>query len=283
MQEKPFRFALVSAGDLSGAVWSARARRAEELGYSTLILPDVLGTPSATLTAMAMAAAATTKLRVGSFVLVNDYRHPALLAREIATLDRLTEGRVELGLGAGAWPEEFQRLGIPYQDAGVRISRLIEGLTIIKQFFTQESVSFSGKYYSVESLRVAPRPLQQPHPPIVIGSGGKRMLTWAAREANTILPTPATDERIGWIREAAGDRLDEIELGQTAFDIELTDGPQSESRSMTSFAVRSRPMTTKQAVELLLARRASLGVSYVPVQESQMENFAPVLARLNGK
>lgn len=283
MREKAFRFGVVSGGHLSSSDWTTLAQRAEMMGYSTLILPDVLGAPSATLTAMAMAGAVTTKLRVGSFVLVNDYRHPALLAREIATLDRLTDGRVELALGAGAWPQEFQQLGIPYEAAGVRVSRLIEGLTIIKQFFTQETVSFTGEYYTIESLRALPRPAQQPHPPIVIASSGKRMLTWAAREANTIFPTPATEERIGWIREAAGARFDEIELGQSAFDIELTDGPRAATRNINGLAVQSHPMTTEQAIDLLLERRARLGISYVPVQEQQMENFAPVLARLNDK
>jgi probable F420-dependent oxidoreductase len=156
------------------------------------------------MTAMAVAATAITKLRVGSYVFVNDYRNPALLAREIATLDLLSDGRVELGLGAGNWQQEFQQIGIPFDRPGVRVSRFAEGLSIIKQFFTGESVNFSGDYYTTSVWHPVPRPVQQPHPPILIGSSGRRMLTLAAREADIILPTPPTEERIGWIREAAG-------------------------------------------------------------------------------
>src|ERR1700730_10399334 len=108
MLNKAFRFGVVTGGHTSRSAWIALAQRVEELGYSSLLLPDVLGTPLATLTALAVAATATTKLRVGSYVIVNDYRNPALLAREIATLDQLSEGRVELGLGAGNWLHEYQ-------------------------------------------------------------------------------------------------------------------------------------------------------------------------------
>src|SRR5579872_1535685 len=107
MAKKAFRFGVVTGGHTSRSTWIALAQRAEELGYSSLLLPDVLSTPTATLTAMAVAATATTRLRVGSYVIVNDYRNPALLAREIATLDLLSDGRVELGLGAGNWPHEY--------------------------------------------------------------------------------------------------------------------------------------------------------------------------------
>ena len=207
-------------------------------GLSSLLVPDVLGTPAATLIALAVAATATTTLRVGSFVFVNDYRNPALLAREIATLDQLSGGRVELGLGAGNWPHDYQQLGIPFDPAGVRVSRFAEGLSIIKQFFTSEIVNFSGKYYTIEGLRSLPRPAQQPHPPIFIGSRGRRMLTLAAREANIIMlpisvpvraeagSTDASiEEKIGWIREAAGERFEQLEFTHSAFGIDLTDSP----------------------------------------------------------
>ncbi|HEY4387464.1 MAG TPA: LLM class flavin-dependent oxidoreductase, partial [Ktedonobacteraceae bacterium] len=142
--KKAFRFGVVTGGHASRSAWITLAQRVEELGYASLLVPDVMGSPLATMTALAVAATATTKLRVGSFVIVNDYRNPALLAREIATLDLLSDGRVELGLGAGNWPHDFQQLGIPMDEAGVRVSRFIEGLSIIKQFFTSETVNFSG-------------------------------------------------------------------------------------------------------------------------------------------
>ena len=280
--KKAFRFGVVSAGHASRSAWIALAQRVEELGYSTLLLPDVLGTPLATITALAVAATATTTLRVGSYVCVNDYRHPALLAREIATLDQLSDGRVELGLGAGNWQTEYQQLGIPFDQAGIRVSRFAEGLSIIKQFFTAEAVNFSGTYYTIEKLHSLPRPVQRPHPPILIGSSGRRMLTLAAREADIILPTPAGEERIGWIREAAGERFEHLELGQAAFDIEVTDSPRAIAPLSQGMPIEALPMTTEQAVEYLLGQREQLGISYIQVQERQFENFAPVAARLHG-
>ncbi|MBO0778860.1 MAG: TIGR03621 family F420-dependent LLM class oxidoreductase [Ktedonobacteraceae bacterium] len=286
--QKAFRFGVVAGGHVSGSAWIALAQRIEKLGYSSLQVPDVLGTPLSTITALTAAASVTTKLRVGSFVFVNDYRHPALLAREIASLDRLSDGRVELGLGAGNWPNDFQQLGIPFDRAGVRVSRFAEGLSIIKQFFTSETVNFSGKYYTAEALRPVPRPVQQPHPPILIGSGGRRMLTLAAREADIIMPAPAQDasleEKIGWIREAAGERFEHLELSQAAFGIDLTDSPvAAPPPSQGGIPVQPRPMTTEQAVAYLVEQRERLGISYIQIQERQIENFVPVLARLNGK
>lgn len=144
MTNKAFRFGVVTGGHSSRLAWIALAKRVEELDYSSLLVPDVLGTPLATLTALAVAATATTKLRVGSFVCVNDYRHPALLAREIATLDLLSDGRVELGLGAGNWQHEYQQLGIPFDKASVRVSRFAEGLSIIKAFLAVKLLISQG-------------------------------------------------------------------------------------------------------------------------------------------
>ena len=283
MTNKAFRFGVVTGGHPSRSSWIGLAQRVEELGYSSLLVPDVLGTPLATLTALAVAATATTKLRVGSFVCVNDYRHPALLAREIATLDLLSDGRVELGLGAGNWQHEYQQLGIPFDKAGVRVSRFTEGLSIIKAFLSGETVNFSGEYYTTTELRPIPKPVQQPHPPILIGSSGRRMLTLAAREADIILLMPPEEEKIGWIQEAAGDRFEHLEFGQTAFGIEVTDSPVAAALSFRGMQVEARPMTTEQVVEHLLQQREHLGISYIQIQERQLENFAPVLARLNGK
>ncbi|MBV9706861.1 MAG: TIGR03621 family F420-dependent LLM class oxidoreductase [Chloroflexi bacterium] len=284
MAKKAFRFGVVTGGHTSRSAWIALAQRVEELGYSSLFVPDVLGTPLATITALAVAAATTTKLRVGSFVFVNDYRHPALLAREIATLDQLSDGRVELGLGAGNWPLDFQRLGIPFDSPGVRVSRFAEGLSIIKQFFTSETVNFVGKYYTTTALNPLPKPVQQPHPPILIGSAGRRMLTLAAREADIILLIPPVEEKIGWIQEAAGERFESLEFGQIAFGIELTDSPVAAAPLVQrGIPIESRPMNTEQAVEHLWEQRERLGISYIQIQERQLENFTPVLARLNGK
>ncbi len=284
MVKKAFRFGVVTGGHSSRSAWIALAQRVEELGYASLLVPDVLGTPLATITALAVAATVTTKLRVGSYVFVNDYRNPVQLAREIATLDQLSDGRVELGLGAGNWPLDYQQLGIPFDKAGTRVARFAEGLSIIKQFFTAETVNFSGKYYTTTALRPVSRPVQQPHPPIIIGSAGRRMLTLAAREADIILLIPPVEEKIGWIREAAGERFEHLELGQPAFGIVLTDSPIAAAPPYQGgIPVEARPMTTEQAVEYLLEQRENLGISYIQIQETQLENFVPVVARLNGK
>jgi probable F420-dependent oxidoreductase len=291
MAKKAFRFGVTTGGRSfsSHADWIALAQRVEELGYSSLLMPDVMRTPLAALTALAVAATATTKLRVGSFVFVNDYRNPALLAREIATLDQLSEGRVELGLGVGALPSDFPQLGIPFDKAGTRVSRFAEGVSIIKQFFANEPFNFSGKYYTMTGLQPVPRPVQQPHPPILIGAGGRRMLTLAAHEADIIMPLvreggPSLEEMIGWIRESAGERSEHLELSQPVFDIELTDSTVPvEPPARDERPIKPRPMTIEQAVEYLQEQREKLGFSYIYIWSRQMENFAPVFARLNGK
>ncbi len=285
--KKAFRFGVVTGGRASRSEWIALAQRVEELGYSSLLVPDVMGTPLATMIALSVAATVTTRLRIGSFVFVNDYRNPVLLAREIVTLDQLSDGRVELGLGAGNWPNDYQQLGIPFDKAGIRVSRFVEGLSIIKAFFTAETVDFSGEYYTTTGLRPLSRAVQQPHPPILMGSSGRRMVTLAAREADIILLASTQraelEEKLGWIREAAGERFEHLEFGQPTFGIELTDGPATAGPSFQRMQVEARPMTTEQAVEHLLGQREDFGISYIQVQETQLENFAPVVARLNGK
>src|SRR5215468_2967950 len=188
--QKTFRFGVVSGGLTSPEAWVAQARRIEELGYASLLMPD---RPSmggfALFSALAIAAAATTSLHVGSYVFCNDYRHPAMLVKEVATLDLLSGGRFELGLGAGVTGYDYQQMGLSFENAGTRVSRVEEAILIIKQFFTREEVNFSGKYYTITGMKALPRPARQPHPPIFIGSGGKRMLTLAARGANIIAPT----------------------------------------------------------------------------------------------
>src|SRR6266567_529357 len=150
---RPFRFGVVIANALSRTAFVTLARRAEELGYTTLLMPDRTITGLAPLTALAIAAEATTSLRVGSYVFCNDYRHPALLAKEVATLDFLSGGRFELGLGAGVGPFDYQQVGLPFEDAGTRVGRLEEALSIIKRFFTEERVNFTGRHYKITEMR----------------------------------------------------------------------------------------------------------------------------------
>ena len=293
---RPFRFGVVAASAPSRTAWITAARRVEELGYATLLMPD---RPSigglAPLTALAVAAEATTSLRTGSYVFCNEYRHPVLLAREAATLDLLSEGRFELGLGAGVGPSEFQQLGIPFANAGTRVGHLEETLQMIKQLFTEETVNFSGKYFTITEMKGYPRPVQKPHMPILVAGAGERMLKLAAREADIVAigsritrqgmdPTDASlEQKIAWIKEAAGERFAELELSQTVYDLVITDSGTDLSSQAGGPPIPKRPLQTEQAVAHLLEQRDRYGFSYLQVYEGQVENFAPVVARLAGK
>ena len=293
---RPFRFGVVTAYAQSHTAWITTARRVEELGYATLLIPDRVSIGSlAPLTALAVAAGATTSLRIGSYVLCNEYRHPVLLAREAATLDLLSGGRFELGLGAGVGPSEFQRIGIPFANAGTRVGHLEETLQILKHLFTEENVNFNGRYYTLTSMKGYPQPVQKPHMPILVAGAGERMLKLAAREANIIAigskitaqgvdPTdPTMEQKIAWIKEAAGERFADLELSQTVYDLMITDSGTDLSTQAGGPPIPKRPMSTGQAVAYLLEQRDRYGFSYLQVYEGQMENFAPVVARLAGK
>jgi len=159
---RPFRFAVTANNARSAEAWVALVRRAEELGYSALLVPDHLGQQLSPMAAIATAAAATTELRVGGFVFANDFRHPLVLAREAATLDLLSDGRLELGLGAGWRTADYRQLGIPYDAPGRRIDRLVEASGLIKRLLAGETVTHDGPHYRLGAARVWPRPLQQP-------------------------------------------------------------------------------------------------------------------------
>jgi probable F420-dependent oxidoreductase len=294
--QRPFRFGVVAAYAPSHTAWITTARRAEELGYATLLMPDRANIGGlAPLTALAVAAEATTVLRVGSYVFCNEYRHPVLLAREAATLDLLSEGRFELGLGAGVGPGEFQQLGIPFANAGTRVGRLEETLQLIKRLFTEETVNFSGKYYTITEMKGYPRPVQKPRLPLLVAGAGERMLKVAAREADIIAigskitgrgvdPTDATlEQKIAWIKEAAGERFADLELSQTIYDMMITDSGTALSPQAGGPPIPKRPLSTEQAIAHLVEQRDRYGFSYLQVYEGQVENFAPVVARLTGK
>jgi probable F420-dependent oxidoreductase len=296
---RPFRFGVVAAAARSADEWVGKARRAEALGYATLVIPDNLQFTLAPLPALATAAAATHTLRVGTYVLANDLRHPVLLAKDVATLDLLSGGRFELGLGAGR-PDsaaENRMLGLPFDSGAVRVARLAESLGILKPLLTGQQVSTNGTCYSVAEAQVSPLPLQQPHPPILIAGSGRHMLRLAAREADIIglgLPPDASEavvaERIGWIREAAGDRFSQIELninlmavaGQVPRWMAARLGLSAQDLAARG-AVSALHGTTDQMCQQLIERRARLGLSYVLVSDEFMELLAPVVERLAGR
>jgi probable F420-dependent oxidoreductase len=221
---KPFRFGVNVGRAGSRAEWAEKARKLEDLGYSALTIPDHLADLLAPMPAMVSAAAATKHLRVGTNVLNNDFRHPVLVAREAATVDLLTDGRLQLGLGAGHMQAEYDQAGWRFDAGGTRVERLAEAVTIIKELFKGEPVTFAGRHYRVTDPTLRPLPVQRPHPPLLIGGNGRRLLTLAAQEADIVGFSGITfrrggaqphlsgwraaevDARVQLVREAAGGR-----------------------------------------------------------------------------
>ena len=307
---RPFRFGVQEHRAANAQTWKEKARQVEALGYASLYLPDHFTDQLGPIAALMAAADATTRLRVGSLVFDNDYRHPVVLAKEAATLDLLSDGRFDLGLGAGWMASDYEQAGIPYDSPGTRISRMEEGLKIIKGLFAGEPFTFAGEHYQVAGIEGFPRPVQKPHPPILLGGGGRRMLRLAAREADIVNVNfdlregqvnrdlvrtglaEATDEKLRWIKEAADDRLDRIELSVTIFLANITDDRESVATLMAA-GVGAEPKdilamphfligTVDEVVEDLQRRRERYGISYVIVPGEADETFAPVVARLAG-
>src|SRR5882762_7452848 len=194
---RPFRFAANVERGRSAEHWREVGRRAEALGYDTLFMPDHITDQLAPIAALTAIADATTTLRVGSFVFDNDYRNPVMLAKEATTLDLLSGGRLEFGIGAGWNTSDYRQLGIPYDTPKVRVDRMEEAVALIKRLWTEEKVTHEGPYYRVRDATVLPRPTQQPHPPVMIGGGGPRMLRIAARDAQIVALAPGVNARGG--------------------------------------------------------------------------------------
>jgi probable F420-dependent oxidoreductase len=286
------------------------ARKIEDLGYSSLLMPDHFHDQLGPLVALTAAAMAAPTLRIGALVFDNDFRHPVVLAKEAATLDLLTGGRLELGIGAGWWLNDYQRSGIPYNPPKVRVDRFEEALAILKGLFGERPFSFSGEHYKVSEMDGQPKPVQKPHPPFMIGAGRKRMLSIAAREADIVNITfsmrsgvwdheanatgtaQATADKVQWVREAAGDRLKRLELGVPVFVAEITDNrlraaeQMSPTYGLTPEGMLGSPHflvgSIDGIVEELERRREEYGFSYIIFSRGTHEAMAPVVARLAG-
>jgi probable F420-dependent oxidoreductase len=308
---KPFRFGINVRDAPSRGEWQDKARKAEELGYSVLLVPDHLAAMLATLPAVMSAADATKGLRVGTNVLNNDLRHPVLLAREAATMDLLTDGRFELGLGAGYVQSEYDQAGLRFDRGGTRVERLAESVQIIKGLLGGAEVNFAGRHYRVTGHTIHPRPVQRPHPPIIIGGNGLRLLALAAREADTVNFTGITftrggttpdmsgwkvacfEERLRVVGEAAGERLGRLELSAQIQRVIVTDhrreAAEELQKTWTQLSVQEildAPFvligTVDEMVEALHARRERWGLSYVVTFEPYLETLAPVVSKLTG-
>ena len=274
-------------------------------------MPDhFVDTDLAPMVALSFAAAATTTLRIGMLVLGNDYKHPAVVAKEAATLDVLSDGRLEFGLGAGWMTADYEALGLPYDSHGTRIARLGEALAVVKGAWADGPFDFAGEHYTITGYDGLPKPLQQPRPPILVGGGGPKLLRLAGREADIVGINPilragaigadaaqdtlgdSTLRKVGWIREGAGERFDDLELQIRYFVASITDDAQGLAEAMApAFGVEPAEALSSGAVlagtvdevcDTLLARREQWGVSYAVFGDDNYEEFAPVVARLAG-
>ena len=307
----PFRFAVQLSGAPTVAAWRDLCRRCEELGYSTVYIPDHLDDQWAPLVALTVAAEATSTLRVGTLVLDNDYRHPVVLAKEVATLDLVSGGRVELGIGAGWMRSDYDQSGIPYDPPGTRVDRLTEAVAVLKGLWTDGTATFAGRHYAVAGAQCRPGPPTRPHPPLLIGGGSRRVLGLAAREADIVGVNPRLtagvvgpevaaetlpakfDERIGWVRQAAGDRLDSIELQCLTFFVQVGVDPRKLAADLAPMfglapdEVLDVPIALAGSVDdicdTLEQRRERWGFSYWVVHEPELDAFAPVVARMAGR
>jgi probable F420-dependent oxidoreductase len=294
--EHPFRFGVVSATAASGQDWIDRARRAESLGYGTVLMPDTLGPTLSPLPALGVLAGATSTIHLGTFVLANDLRHPVLVAREAATLQLLSGGRFELGLGAGRPGAEADnaKLGLPFDSGGTRVGRLTESLRLIRTMLEGGTVDAEGPFYTSAGGDAAPK--VQPRPPIMVAATGPRLLGVAAREADIVAigTGPQEDEaglrrRIDTLREAAPDRFDRLELsislnvvGDLAHPMLGRFGTNAEllTRAGVPSALSGPP---ENMAEQLQRTRDALGVSYITVWEGFVDALAPVVERLAGR
>jgi len=305
--ERPFRFGVFLPGHVGGRdeVLDV-ARRAEWAGASVLLATDHLGQWGA-LTRL-VAAAQATSLRIGTLVLNNELRHPTVLAQELATVDAMTDGRLEVGIGAGWNRPEMEEAGMPFDPAGDRVRRMKASFRMLRQAMSEGRIDHEADaaYPAIHQVDL-PISVQRPHPPFMIGGGGPKMLAFAARNAEIVGldpralpegrpdPTDVTAERIdtkvGWIREAAGDRLEELEISILVWQVDpefhtRTGPPPPRRHGISEEELPKSPHfligDTEEMVEALLARRERWGISYICLPAAALEVCAPVIVRLAG-
>ena len=309
--QRSFRFGVQAPRAADATSWASLARTVESLGYSTLTMPDHFTDQFAPVPALMAAADATETLRIGALVWDNDYRHPVVLAKELATLDVLSSGRLEIGVGAGWLATDYTQSGIPYDSSKVRVDRFVEGLAVLGGALSGEVFSFEGTHYSITEYTGSPLPVQSPRPPILIGAGGKRMLSIAAKAADIVgingtltagvigpeaiatMTAAAVDEKVAIIHAGAGLRLADIEFNVRAFMVRVTTDRQAVMEQIAGFLhvdtslVEESPFaligTPHQLVDDLLRRRERWGISYVIVGADDVESFAPVVAELSSR
>ena len=308
---RPFRFGLSAHRAGSAAEWREIATKAEGLGYSTLLMADHLNDQLAPIPALGVAAAVTTTLRVGTMVLCNDLRRAPVLAKELATLDLLSDGRLEWGMGAGWFPADYEPAGIPFDEASTRVDRLGETIAAVKALFGGEPVELAGEHVQLHGLVGTPAPVQRPHPPLAVGASQERMLRLAGREADveSLSPdirsrqygpfpasrtvTEAMDRQVGIVRAAAGDRADDLELsvnlmparvlGNRAAFAERVAGNVGLTPDETLASPHVLVGSVDDICEQLEERRSRWGISYHVLGAQVIDEMAPVVARMTGR
>jgi len=311
---RPIRFG-VAAHAVDGAdTWRNLAVKVEGQGYATLLLPDHTNPQFAPIPALVAAAAVTTTLRVGTQVLCNDLRNPVITAKEVATIDVLTGGRFDWGMGAGWLPSDYDGSGIPFDPPGVRIRRLAESVELMKALFSGEEVDHRGRFYRASGLRGTPAPVQRPHPPLLVGAAQRRLLTWAGSVADIVSVAPSwesrrigdmpasvsieegMDRQISWVAEGArsgGRDLSSIELSVTAMPVTVTDGrpatlddfgragaPHGISPEDAVHAPYLLVGSVGQIADAIIERHERWGVANWVVPVEVADAFAPVVARV---
>jgi probable F420-dependent oxidoreductase len=307
---RPFRFGVQASRTVDGASWIELAKRVEGCGYSVLTMPDHFDDQFAPVPALMAAATATEALRVGALVWDNDYKHPVVLAKELATIDVLSDGRLEVGIGAGWLATDYERSGMSYDRPGVRIDRFVEALDVLDGAFSDGPFDLRGEHYTISGLDALPKPVQRPRPPLLIGGGGRRVLTVAAQRADIVgvngtlhagaigpealesMTAEAVDAKVDIVRQAGAARLDEIEMNIRVFMVNVTDdraaainglagllGVQESLIDQSPFALIG---STAQMAQWLRERRERWGFSYIIVGHHDVEAFAPVVAELAG-
>ena len=311
---RPFRFAAGIRSPLTRGEFIHEAQEIERAGYGAVVLSDHLVDQFAPISALGLIAGVTSRLGLGTFVFNNDLRHPVVLAQELATLDRLSDGRLLVGIGAGWNVPEYESIGISYDAGTVRIDRLAEAITILKNVFADGPVDFQGRYYRAKGLADLPRPLQRPHPPFLLGGGSPKLLRLAAREAQIVSVAPrvlangtadiqgctlaGSTRKVALIREAAGERFESIDINTyPSLGAKVTDSSRSAAREVGS-RLRSRygidlseedvldsPLVFIGSVDSLVEKfqrlRETLGINHIMVGEDWQE-FAPIVERLRG-
>lgn len=303
------RFAADLQVPLPGLSWLDSAREIEQLGYSTIFVPDHFDEGPGPIAAMAAIAAVTTTVNVGVLVFDCDFRHPAVLARELATIDVLAEGHLEVGLGAGWKRLDYDRAGIPMDRPGVRVSRMIEHAAVLRGLWADGPFSFSGEHYQIADMEGTPKPYRPGGPPILVGGGAPRLLRWAGATADIVGVNASIhsgevdeaaaqdalaeriDEKVGWLREGAGDRFDDLELNAWLAAAEVTDDPDLVEGIAALFgtdgaSLRQSPLvligSPGDVRETLAERRERWGYSYHVIPGPKIHDFAPIVADLTG-